>query len=619
MDAKEILRLLVQNRFWIAVGIAFILPIIGYFVTAGSVKSETEAKAAEIKGAEDGAKSYASGTVPNGQYAEYTQAKIALIEDDVDEAHGRLYDRQAPLLDWPEEVAPQLSAWGRDIPEDVSENETQAVSYVYTQVYDDYAKEVFKAVNPWDPVTGEGIVVTPPMEALLQMVSFTDDITQLPSISKIWQYQENLWVRRSILEVIAEVNKKAGATDWESAPIKNLLTMEVGNAVAVDHKTSAEGYELQDPPEVKKGGQSIEPETSAGAGAGGMAGGRPGEMMDMGMEGMMGGQMGSMMSGMGMGMGMGMGATKSGEPVRFLQEEGVELFRDYPAVVSVLIDQNSIQNFLVEFENSPMSMRVLEANWTRPKTRVQPPVKGQGFAGYAGMGGFGMGAGGGVLGMMGMGEMMDMGMGGMMGGQMGGMMGGRGGMGMMGMEGMMDMGMMGGQMGGRGMSLNQPRQKVRRDLSKGQDKDEKGDLDPEKVTIYDPYYNIVELQVYVQARFYYPPAPEDPTSEASLGDPTVGDQEPGLDGEGPVTDELGTEPAPPADEAAAEAPAAPADVPVEEQPGEPGVTPGDAEASAEPAPDATEPPSEPAPPAEPEAPEVDVEVEAEPGAAGPSR
>ena len=33
MDAKEILRLLVQNRFWIAVGIAAQLPIIGYVVT----------------------------------------------------------------------------------------------------------------------------------------------------------------------------------------------------------------------------------------------------------------------------------------------------------------------------------------------------------------------------------------------------------------------------------------------------------------------------------------------------------------------------------------------------------------------------------------------------------
>lgn len=125
MDAKEILRTMIRHRFWIVLGIASLFPIIGYFVTAGKVKEETETKTAEIKSANDGANSYTSGLVPNGQYGEFTQSKIGLIEDDVDEAHGRLYDRQANLLDWPEEVAPELTAWGRDIPEDISSNETQ--------------------------------------------------------------------------------------------------------------------------------------------------------------------------------------------------------------------------------------------------------------------------------------------------------------------------------------------------------------------------------------------------------------------------------------------------------------------------------------------------------------
>ena len=269
------------------------------------------------------------------------------------------------------------------------------------------------------------------MESLLQTVEF--DPNDLPTISEVWQYQENLWVRRSILEVIAEVNKKAGASDWESAPIKRINELDVGTMSAVDHRTTAKGVELKEPEEVTQGGQSLTPEEPA-APAGGMGG----------MEGMMG--MESMMAGYGgMGGGMAGGAAGSGEPVKFIQPEGAELFRDYPAFVSVLIDQSSIQNFLVEFENSPMSMRVLEANWVRPSSRVQPPVKGQGFGGY-GAGMFGRGSGGGLMGMEGMmGSMM--GYGGEMGGY-GGMMGGRGGMGSM--EGMME-GMMGyGGMGGRG-------------------------------------------------------------------------------------------------------------------------------------------------------------------------
>ncbi|WP_152051685.1 hypothetical protein [Tautonia marina] len=618
MDAKDILRLLIQNRFWIVLFIAAILPVVGYFVTAGAVKEQAETKANEIKSAQQGAQSYTSGTMPNGQYADYTQKKIALIEKDVNEAHRRLYERQAPLLDWPEEVAPQLTEWGRDIPEDISENETQRVAYFYSQVYDDYAKNVYEVVDPWDPIEGEGIVEVPPMESLLQTVSF--DINNLPSIGKIWQYQENLWVRRSILEVIAEVNRKAGAKDWETAAIKRLNRLEVGNPAAVDHRTSALGFELKDPPEVTKGGQAIEPETPAATGGmpgmmggsqadsmRGMAGGGAAGMMPgmEGMEGMSG--MPGMMGGMGMG---GMGVSKGGGPVRFLQEEGVELFRDYPAYVSVLIDQNSIQNLLVEFENSPMTMRVLEANWTRPKTRVQPPVKGQGFSGYAGMGGFGMGMGGGLYGMEGMMPGMMGGMPGMMegmegyGGQMSGMMPGM----MGGMPG--EMGMMPGMMGGRGMGApaNQPRARVKRDLAGKNKKDSEEEVDPEKVTIFDPYYNVVELQVYVQARFYYPPAPEAPTESLSPGEQGAEDLTTEEPAAGLTTDESADQPlsetaVPPGDAlpaegsedvpAAVETPVldAPADPAASEAP-EPGTTD---DTPAPPADESAIPPADPEP------------------------
>ena len=129
MDAKEILRIMVQNRFWIVLGIASLLPIIGYFVTAGAVKEATAAKVSEIDQAQQAAEGYRSGAVANGQYSEFTKPKINAIEEDVAKAHERLYKRQAPLLDWPEEIEPQLTAWGRDIPENVGPDEQDAVSY----------------------------------------------------------------------------------------------------------------------------------------------------------------------------------------------------------------------------------------------------------------------------------------------------------------------------------------------------------------------------------------------------------------------------------------------------------------------------------------------------------
>ena len=80
--------------------------------------------------------------------------------------------------------------------------------------------------------------------------------------------------------------------------------------------------------------------------------------------------------------------------------------------MTVLIDQDHVQDFLVELENSPMSIQVMDFELARPTSRVTKPEKGV------------MPAGGGMMGMMaGMGGMMRMmggqsGYGGMMMGQM---------------------------------------------------------------------------------------------------------------------------------------------------------------------------------------------------------
>ena len=61
--------------------------------------------------------------------------------------------------------------------------------------------------------------------------------------------------------------------------------------------------------------------------------------------------------------------------------------------MSVLIDQDHIQDFLVELENSPMSIQVMDFEMQRPETRVTKPEKGaeNSFAGYGGMMGGGYG------------------------------------------------------------------------------------------------------------------------------------------------------------------------------------------------------------------------------------
>ena len=174
--------------------------------------------------------------------------------------------------------------------------------------------------------------------------------------------------------------------------------------------------------------------------------------------------------------------------------------------MTVLIDQDHVQDFLIELENSPMSIQVMEPELARPQSRVSKPEKGKPPAGANMMGG--------------MSSMMRM----MSGGQAG-----YGGM-MSQMNQQMRMQMSRFSMsGGRGgMGGGYPGMATDTSKRKGTDvrnvKREEARKTAEKAveekkgpTLFDPYFEIVEVTVYGRARIYNAP-PEAPAAESSLGE-----------------------------------------------------------------------------------------------------
>ncbi len=124
-------------------------------------------------------------------------------------------------------------------------------------------------------------------------------------------------------------------------------------------------------------------------------------------------------------------------------------------------------------------------------------------------------------------------MGGGMGGMMRSMMGNGGQMGFGGMMSQMSQSMrmmgaggrgagMGGMMGQMGMGANPATQRKGQDIRNVDKKKERSETE-KKIeeskgpSLFDPYYDIVEVKVYGQARFFTPP-PEDAATEPSLGD-----------------------------------------------------------------------------------------------------
>ena len=160
----------------------------------------------------------------------------------------KLYERQAPLLKWPANVSEQFQKWGRKWPEpdqaDASVVQLAIINYV--NEYPKAVTEVYKSFDPYDPITGKGNVVAPPEEELLRPAKFTDD--NPPSLGKVWEAQERLWIQSTMLDVIAQVNKDA--KDWDSALVKQINLLEVGSSDAQDQRSMAKGDTLEEAPEL---------------------------------------------------------------------------------------------------------------------------------------------------------------------------------------------------------------------------------------------------------------------------------------------------------------------------------------------------------------------------------
>jgi hypothetical protein len=496
--AKEVLRQIIKYRFWISVGIAAMFATIAYIVGSGPVQDAAKKETTIILDAEKEVKLYNSPAIPTREYKPIVEAKTKVVASDVNTAWRTLYERQAPLLTWPEGLE-RFQTWGPKWPEKVSPKtiELAVVDYIYA--YPAYVDMVYKTFDPFDYETGEGVVAAPSEAELLLPAHFSED--HLPDLGKIWAAQERLWIQHTVLDVIRIVNKDA--KNWDQAIVRQILSLEVGSPDAQDQKSMAKNQTLEESKGIYAPGEEPAKDESGG-GAGPPAGGRRGGMMG-GMEG------GRMMGGGAMGGG---GSQAAPESVFYVKADS-DKYKVLPFAVTVLIDQDRVQDLLVELENSPMSIQVKEFELSRPLMRVAKPEKGEESSAYSMMG-----MGGGRMGGMG-----SMNMGGMVG--MGGMASQMQQMQAMQaqnqrmMSGMANMAGFGAR-GGAG----EPTGKVKKGADhrnvdrKGQREKNQAAIESAKGPVLtDAYFDIVQVKVYGQARFFNAPpaeaAAEPSTSQAA--------------------------------------------------------------------------------------------------------
>lgn len=484
---KVAVKQCVKYRFWIAFGISILLPLIAYFVGSGTINAETTKREAEITGAKNEIGKYTAGGIVNAQYQPLAAAKKAVLTQDVDATWRKLFATQEPLLKWPEEVQPRFRAWGRKYPADVDKSQITSTLIDYTILYPEFVEKIYKVFKPFNFEDGTGIVVAPVSAALLTPAPFRQD--EPPDLSKVWAEQERLWVVTALLDVIAKVNDSVGAKDWDGAIVKEIRFLEVGSPSDQDQKSIAKG-------DVLVPADTLSPDGTTAAAA-------PPPSPTPGSEGG-----GSVMNG-------GPGLGSNSREVFYLPTISPQ-YKSLPIKMTVLVEQAKLPNYLVGLENSPMAIQVAEIEVAKPVSPVMKPAYGERASFGNSMMGMGSDAGGrGEEKMRGGGS-------GMMGRAMGGGMAANSARGASGGGNGMEE-MMRGQRGGGGIggpaakpksgtdNRNTNASKDRKDAEKREKDAAKARAEAKKV---DQYFNVVEVTVYGQARFYLSPPPA-PQSEAS--------------------------------------------------------------------------------------------------------
>ena len=471
---KVFLRQCVKFRFWIAFGISLLLPMIGYFVGVGTIVEATTKREGEINSAKGDIGKYSSPGIVNAQYQPIAVSKKEALTKDVDATWRKLFDLQEPLLKWPDVVEERFRKWGRKYPSDVDRGFVTGTIVDYTIAYPNFLTRVYKTFKPFNFEDGTGIVVAPDQAILLKPAPFLPDTP--PEFGAVRAEQERLWVVTALLDVVAKVNDSVGAQDWDHAIVKQINAIEVGSSIAQDQKSLAKGETLAPADPLLPDGVTPPPAPTTSAP------GAPGAEMGMG------------------------GAVKT-EGVMYLKTEGQVQYKVLPVMMKVLVEQSKLPDFLIGLENSPMTIQVMEPEISKPLVPVVKPVI------YGDKNAYNMGMGG-------MGEMS------MMGSGMGGypmarnmpgsnMMPGRESMNYSSGGGMMGMPGMGGapavKKGTDVRTVNKADER-KKNLAKDAAKPK-----VETKAKLDQYFNVIEVTVYGQARFYLapPPPPETPPSTAS--------------------------------------------------------------------------------------------------------
>lgn len=208
----EQVQAILRHKFWILCGVVFILALVGWWMAAGALATYTTKRIGEIETAE---KAIPSGPPISSDYSQKLTAVNTKQEQQVELARTFLWKKQEQVMVWPrtiEQYAVEAGYRGEFAP---------LARDIYRTSEPADIRRVWEYVRPFNPMTGDGLVVFP---ISLMPVRTWKELP--PTSQEMWDNQEDLWLLTSLLQSINVVNGGDNSTRLDAA-IHQILKLEL--------------------------------------------------------------------------------------------------------------------------------------------------------------------------------------------------------------------------------------------------------------------------------------------------------------------------------------------------------------------------------------------------------
>ncbi len=196
----EKLQPFLKQRYWICFGLALIFVLAGWWSASGDLATRTADRKKSVE--ESFASADKGKTEPNESWVAGGKKENELDSISYKTASLQLWKRQQAAREWPEQIRSEMQKIGYFAEVNSKETRERWVSIYQTQIED-----LLKIVKPFQPDTGEGLVLVDADRITRQ--PYDKWQIDYPSSNEIWSNQEDIWLLKALLTSISKANDSA--------------------------------------------------------------------------------------------------------------------------------------------------------------------------------------------------------------------------------------------------------------------------------------------------------------------------------------------------------------------------------------------------------------------------